>query len=71
MNKQNYIFHMMEMMCLKEKLTQTGRQKKKCSKGYFKDIKELKKSKRRAKGVSSWHQKASGVKEADEACQMS
>lgn len=28
LNKQNYVFLMMEMMCLKEKLTQPGRQEK-------------------------------------------
>lgn len=28
LNRQNYVFLMMEIMCLKEKLTQSGRQKK-------------------------------------------
>lgn len=37
----------------------------------MKGIQELKKSKRRGKGVSCWHQEANGIKGADGACQIS
>lgn len=62
---------MTEMMCLKEKLTSPDSQEKMCSKGYIKDMQELEKSKRRAKGVSCQHQKSSDIKTADESFQIS
>lgn len=42
-----------------------------CSKGYIKDMQGLEKSKRRAKGVSCWHQMSSDIKIADESFQIS